>query len=345
MICLSLVEYIFYVSNFNMQLGRTKKARTEFSPRAYPAYTSLRSIMNPFGPEKTVPDPGENIYDPPDVYNPYLGVPEGEVDYLAIVENGDEYKPFLAPAPPLGDIGPSSNTLLALDHEDDNGEEIVPGLGWGINAKVSADLCNGTYDSFCGRSEDHECLLYGHNDHRGGLTFDSLSGWGIFTLRNVKHGMIFFKMDSWRSADHNPVTEGWTEENGGSRRLGKTHAVRSSSMNSDDDDNDDKDEELSQQPTDYYENEQRTLKKKKEDQSFCKDLTLEFAVNGNITRLNSDEILGPRHSLVQRVVQIWTVQNDPGLTKGENLVDVEVGVRLRGCQRQHVFWVTHIYWA
>jgi hypothetical protein len=292
--------------------------------------------MKPFGNDETVPETGENIYDPPDVYNPYLGVPKGEVDYLAIVENGNEYLPFSSPGPPLGDIGPNKNNLLALD-EDDNGEEIVPGLGWGVNAKVSADLCNGTYDSFCGRSEDNLCLLYGHNDHRGGMTFDSLSGWGIFTLRNLKHGMIFFKMDSWRGADHNPVTEGWAEENGGARRLGQDSIVRHSNS----------DLLHLQEPgyeTSSDHDNQRDLKKKKEDQNFCKDFTLEFAINGNVTRLNSDEILGSTHSLVQRVVQIWTVQNDPDLTKGETL-DVEVGVRLRGCQRQHVFWVTHIYWA
>ena len=282
------------------------QARTEFTPRANPEETSLRSIMKPAGPDQTVPQPKLNIYDAPDVYNPVLGVPEGEVDYLAIIENGEDFLSFQAPASPLPTgTTESSNRLIELT-VDDNGEDIVPGLGWGVNTKSSPHLCNGTYDSFCGRSDDQECLLYAHNDYRGGVTFDSLSGWGIFTLKNLKEGMIFVKMDSWRKEKDNPVTEGWTTENNGRLRRG--------------------------------------LKKDQEPAKFCPDFKLEFAFGDTIIRLNSDEILGERHSLAQRVVQIWTVLNDREFTEGET-VDIELGIRIRGCAHEHVFWVTHIYWA
>lgn len=260
-----------------------------------------------------LPHPNLNVYDPPDVYNPTLGVPKGEVDYLAIIENGNDFWTLDAPAPPLESAG-SSNRLIELT-VDDEGNDIVPGLGWGVNTKSSPQFCNGTYDSFCGRSEKQECLLYGHNDFRGGLTFDSLSGWGIFTLRNLTKGMIFVKMDSWRKAKDNPVTENWTSVNNkpGERSLTKRGNIR------------------------------RTLKDDP-NAHFCPDLLLEFAYGDTIVRIPADEILGERHSLVQRVVQVWTVMNDPGFTQGES-VDVELGIRLRGCGRDHVFWVTHVYWA
>jgi len=276
--------------------------------------------MKPFGlgPDKSLPQPEENIYDPPDMYNPVLGVPDGEVDYLAIVENGIDYLPFDAPAPPLRDIEVSNRLIkLAVDGE---GEEIVPGLGWGVTTKSSPDLCNGTYDSFCGRSKDQECLLYAHNDFRGGITFDSFSGWGIFTLKNLKEGLIYLKMDSWRQ--DNAATEGWTAENNGTRSRSLSNEGH----------------------VDNYKDENWFFHRSLANE-FCDDQTLEFAFGDTVIRLTSDEILAPeRFSLIQRVVQIWTVLEDRDYTKGDT-VDVELGLRLRGCQREHAFWLTHIYWA
>jgi len=297
------------------------QSKTEFTPRANPEETSIRSIMKPFGPDASLPEPELNIYDPPDVYNPILGVPDGEVDYLAIIENGVDYVMFNAPQP-LPRPTKTGNRLIELT-VDDKGENIVPGLGWGINTKSSPNLCNGTYDSFCGRSKDHKCLLYGHNDNRGGLTFDSLSGWGLFTLRGLKEGKVYVKMDSWRKASDNPVTEGWTEENNG-------QGVRS--LHSSD--------SVGQQTG------PGNVRRRAKDSNaeFCPDFLLEFAFGDQVVRLKYDEILGDRHALVQRVVQIWTVLDDPDFTKGET-VDIELGIRLRGCDRQHIFWLSTIYWA
>ena len=284
--------------------------------------------MKPFGPDKKLPQPPSNIYDPPDVRLPVLDVPRGQVDYLAIVENGNTYWEFDAPAPKLP-VKHTDNRLIKVT-VDTEGEQIIPGLGWGVATQSSPEFCNGTYDSFCGRSSNNSCLLYGHNDFRGGLTFDSLSGWGIFTLRNLKHGMIFVKMDSWRPAKDNPVTEGWTEVNNG-------HGGRFLTVSL----HDNKNHRL------LNEGQPRSLRKMKKASSpkgFCPELVLEFAVGERIISIKSDEILGEKHSLVQRVVQIWTVLNEPDFTKGETL-DVELAIRLRGCGRQHVFWLTHIYWA
>lgn len=270
-----------------------------------------------------LPQPRANIYDPPDVRLEVVEVPYGNSDYLAVVENGLPYWEFDAPAPPLP-VARTGNQLIKVT-VDAEGEEIVPGLGWGVTTLSSPESCNGTYDSFCGRGADNPCLLYGHNDFRGGLTFDSLSGWGVFTLRNLKHGMIFVKMDSWRKPEENPVTEEWTEVNkdGGGRSL----SVSSHEHKGNDG---------------LGMGHRGNLRKMTE--GFCPDLVLEFAVGEKVIQIKSDDILGEKHSLVQRVVQIWTVLNDPDFTKGETL-DVELGIRLRGCERQNVFWLTHIYWA
>lgn len=63
--------------------------------RVHPAAVNLRVLMKPAGPEKWIPQPIYNAYDPPDVYNPTTDVPPGEFDYVGVVENGIEYAEFL----------------------------------------------------------------------------------------------------------------------------------------------------------------------------------------------------------------------------------------------------------
>lgn len=200
-----------------------------------------------------------------------------------------------------------------------------------LPTKASPNMCNGTYDSFCGRDEKNQCLLYAHNDHRGGLTFDSLSGWGVFELKGLKHGQVFVKMDSWRRLGDNPSTDGWTEVNNGwdgHRELAHSPYLDSSSEDQDHED----------------ENHRKLGKKKGEDT--CPEMHLDFAINGKIIKsLEHKEILAkPNHLLAQRVVQIWPVLDDPDMVK-DGPIDVEFAVRMRGCSREYVFWVTHIYWA
>jgi hypothetical protein len=72
------------------------QARSEFTPRAYPHLTSLRSLMPPEMLEN-INLRDENVYSPPDVRIPLLDPPPGDIDVLSIVENGSEYTPLLAP--------------------------------------------------------------------------------------------------------------------------------------------------------------------------------------------------------------------------------------------------------
>ncbi len=47
--------------------------------------------------------------------------------------------------------------------------------------------------STCKRAATNDCLLYGHNDGRGLLQGDGLSGWLVFTLPELKEGLVFIK--------------------------------------------------------------------------------------------------------------------------------------------------------
>jgi hypothetical protein len=103
-----------------------------------------------------LPVPKKNVYNPPDVFNPTIHVPDGEFDYLAVVENGIDYAEFLtfdySPLP----AGYLKNKLIPLGIAS-----IKPGLGWYADSNANPDECDGSFDAFCGRGNDNDCLLYG----------------------------------------------------------------------------------------------------------------------------------------------------------------------------------------
>jgi hypothetical protein len=49
--------------------------------------------------------------------------------------------------------------------------------------------------STCRRHKSSNCLLYGHNDGRTKITGDALSGWIVFTLPELKEGLVFAKLE------------------------------------------------------------------------------------------------------------------------------------------------------
>lgn len=74
-------------------------------------------------------------------------------------------------------------------------------------------MCDGEYDSWCNRDDENGCLLYAQNDGRRQLVFDSLSGWGIFEIPNVRQGLIIIKFHDWLQENTNAATDGWTTVN------------------------------------------------------------------------------------------------------------------------------------
>jgi hypothetical protein len=238
-----------------------------------------------------------------------LEPPEGEINYLAIIENDDKPVSSRQLLSPLSD----GETQRHDEHSYNNQishrtlEGLPIGRGWSLDGKPGDRHCNGTWDSQCGRGPGEPCLLYGHNDGRGGLMFDSFSGWMVLRF-TIKEGIIFIKFDTWYPPEAAGLTKGWTEENNGATRRDLSDMM-----------------------------DERHLAE------MCPDLLFEYSVNGKITTLTKDEFLAQKKQ-VQRVVETLTILDDPNFTSGKEM-EVEFGVRIRGCQRITTFHLTHVYWA
>lgn len=269
------------------------QARTEFTPRANPESTSLRSILKTGDYVPSVE--GELLYSGPDVRNPMFDVPQGQVDVLAILNNGRKF-----------DDGPTTRRQLVAEEAPTErslvSDKIVPGKGYQLDHPVG--YCDGTYNAVCKRTADNECLLYGHHDGRGGLRFHEFSGWIVMDVPNVKEGIIMIKMETWHFADEVTIAEGWTTVNN----------------------------EVDQH---------RRLKRQQI--PFCDDFHFDFAIDGKITSWNLKEFQEANKN-IQRVVEVFTLLDDPTYTKGEGK-NVEVAIRMHGCGDQKVFSLTHVYWA
>lgn len=302
--------------------------RTEFTPRATPDQTSIRSLIKP---GCYVPTPKKNIYDPPDVHNPNLDAPDGTVDLISIVENGIDFLPNRARIESISkERRMAEHVHPKMDsHRELSNPDIIPGQGWGLSSFSAPDNCDGSYDSFCGRDESNTCLLYGHNDNRGGLLFDGYSGWLILNLDDFKHGIVVVKIEDYHDTGVNKRTEGWTCENNASdcesaRRL--ETSLRGSTL----------------APQETIENDEaRRLKSSAPE--ICNDFAFDFAIDGKITTWNRTE-WEEHGEAVQRVVQTWTLMDDPDYTGGATK-DVELAMRQRGCGRSRTFSLTHVYWS
>jgi len=298
------------------------KGRTEFTPRYSPRTTSIRSIMKY---ESQKPQPELNVYDPPDVFDPNLNVPDGAVDYLSIVENGNDFLPLRARA----SNGVEERSLVS--HQRDLlKSDFELGKGWGLVTKSSPDNCDGSYDSFCGREKDSDCLLYAHNDRRGGLVFDSLSGWLVLNLESLTHGLIILKIEDWHKSGDNPVTQGWNCENNACPQ-----SLRSLSTS----------EEVSHviSVPDVESNwTAADIRRQLNAPPICNNFQFEYSIDGEMKSWNATEWRDNQIHL-QRVVQLWTILDDESFTDKPR--DVEVAIRITGCQRINTLMLTHVYWA
>lgn len=188
------------------------KGRTEFTPRANPDETSLRTIIKP-APDGWVPKIEEELlYDGPDVPNPSLMVPEGELDVEAIVVNRrrqSEFDMYEFMHPPNQLTPEIANERFNLRRR--RLEEIKAGKGWLLDTKPGN--CDGTATGICGREKSSNCLLSGHMDYRGGLIGDEFSGWFAVNVPNVTAGIIIIKVETWHLKRESKLTEGWTAAN------------------------------------------------------------------------------------------------------------------------------------
>lgn len=282
--------------------------RSEYTPRANPAATSIRSILRP---DVEVNDPPPNFYDPPDVYNPAFDPPDDkDVDYVAIIENGNDFLPMTARheylltqirPPKVERHAPRSN--------------LPAGKGWFYSGVAAADNCDGSYSSFCNRGADKDCLLYAHNDGRGGLYGDGLSGWILMTLSDMQHGLIIVALNEG-GAHTNTKTLGWKCEN---------NEANCKNPISDEESNSSEKTPKNQEP--------------------CKDYTVEFSVNGKVTTLPS-ETFKEQIQTIERTVDLSVVLNDENFVPEGQSQDVEFGIRMGGsCGRSNTLKFSFVYWA
>jgi hypothetical protein len=175
------------------------QARSEFTPRSYPAYSNIRTLMRP-EMRAVVGEGPPNVYNPPDVFNPALHPPPGAVDVLSIVEAGVDYQSVLVP-----------DYTDFFKKPTFSGPPKVPiGKGAELHTQSGDDFCDGSVDSFCKRDGDSKCLLYAHNDGRNGIAIDNVSGWLVMNVPDLKNGYIALKFESWHGPDEIAKTKGWT---------------------------------------------------------------------------------------------------------------------------------------
>jgi hypothetical protein len=310
------------------------KARTEFTPRAFPSLTNIRNLMPPEMAATINPAP-KNVYQPPDVFNPSLHPPVGAVDVLSIVEAGVPFRSLLAPDLATGFYKKPSFSSPPK----------VP-IGKGINLRTQAgdDFCDGSVDSFCDRGSDQECLLRAHNDGRNGLVFDGYSGWTVMNLPDLKNGYIVVKIECWHGSGSAYRTEGWTSINNeqGTRRRRQEEDPNIPPSAADFQNRTDT---LSSMDETFNSSKAgRRLKKKKSNvPDYCPEFHLEWAIDGKVTSLNLTEFNEQKKRL-QRVIDMVVLLKDPDYTGGEEK-EVEVAVRMTGCGRIKTFRMSHIYWS
>ena len=287
------------------------KARSEFTPRAYPDFTNIRSIMPPSQLEQ-INDPPQSIYEE-DVFNPDLHPPEGALDVLNIIEAGLPY---------TSTMDPDYITPFHPKPKFDKVSTLQPGKGYHLD--TYAGFCDGSVDSFCHKSEDANCLLYNHNDGRKGLLMDAYSGWMVTNLPEFKHGFIAIKLETWHRRPENLKTKDWTSMNNEGRKL--SHG---------------RDEPFLRSPSQDSVDVHRVLGKKPPPE-YCDDFKFEFAIDGKVTQWTKSE-WDEHAGKIQRVVELYKIVEDPSLTGGEEK-EIEFAFRLLGCPEKEMK-LTHIYWA
>lgn len=80
---------------------------------------------------------------------------------------------------------------------------------------VPAGYCDGTSNHECKREPSSICLMTGHNDSRGQMVGDGLSGWLTFQLKDFSQGIFAGRIQYWHAHNSNKRTEGWDAINNG----------------------------------------------------------------------------------------------------------------------------------
>ena len=284
------------------------RGATEWTPRIDPYHSNIRSLVEP-SPTGYVPgliDVEVQVYRGRDPVIPSQRVSKGEVDVAVIARS----------LPPR-DSSSTKRILSSLTGRHHNRRrrleavaKILPGDGWSVHAHPGG-YCDGTLNSVCNRGKSFNCLMSGHNDARGCIKGDGLSGWLVLQLKDVSEGIFMARIEDWHNYNSNQRTEGWVEVNNG--RI---------------DDNG------------------RTRRLKAPPPEHPPEFRFEVAVNGVIvSSWNSTEYKEQCHVLSYNnfICLLW---NDEERSQRKEKEDIEIGVRLGGDGgRNAMMAISHIYYA
>ena len=130
------------------------------------------------------------VYKGRDPHFPIMKIPDGEVDVAAVSRSlppqSNRRRSLTFPRTQQEYISSSAvqqqQNLRSVNKRQNNSRNleeksgIVPGEGWTVIGHP-AGFCDGTSNAECHREPDTDCLMGGHNDSRGILLGDGLSGW------------------------------------------------------------------------------------------------------------------------------------------------------------------------
>jgi len=208
------------------------RGAAEWGPRHDPDRSSIRSLLKaaPNGYLPEVIGLEEQLYQGKDPHMPSQRVPKGEVDVATIARSlpprsNREKRKLVSPRNSQDN---HHSTIQDDRHnesrnlEGDEGKEvkIIPGEGWTI-MNSPAGYCDGTLNHQCHREKSSNCLMSGHNDNRGMVFGDGLSGWLVLQLKEITEGFALARMEYWHNYNSNPRTDGWTEVNNGGKDDGR----------------------------------------------------------------------------------------------------------------------------
>eukprot|EP00537_Pseudo-nitzschia_pungens_P007589 CAMPEP_0172357806 /NCGR_PEP_ID=MMETSP1060-20121228/2136_1 /TAXON_ID=37318 /ORGANISM="Pseudo-nitzschia pungens, Strain cf. cingulata" /LENGTH=1002 /DNA_ID=CAMNT_0013078649 /DNA_START=148 /DNA_END=3156 /DNA_ORIENTATION=+ len=217
-------------------------------------------------------------------------------------------------------------------------DAIVPGRGWLASGWSAVnDFCDGSAQSECARSKDQDCLIYGGSDVHREVHGNGLSGWLVFTIPNVREGIILARIEWWCGMMYpiNILTKDWTEVNNG-----MTHDTTPWNLTAHRDLVVD-----SSVPEDEWER-QRNLKPTL-DQFVPKDFEMDIAINGAIVKtMKREEWVKYTREAVKNVAA-FPLLDDPSMAEKEwEGEPMEVAIRFRTkLKPQQNYCISHIFYA
>ena len=298
--------------------------RTEYTPRANPDQTSIRSLMLPASDGYLPYVEKEVLYDAPDVDISSIYPPAGSLDVRVVASLGRSSTAYRQ----LSDDQISTKGLMKHNRSIAARKlplsTIKPGQGPYLH-DYNSGYCDGSSNSWCDRDKESPCLLSGHNDRRGGIMFDPFSGWIVMKISDVKYGIVIVKLDLM--IINNKRTEKWMKVNNGKRSLRSLLYPES----------------VSQNGSEIFHH--RLLQRLPPDMGtfLHPDCVLEYAIDGNVTSLDKDAILQKKIDL-QRAVAIYPLLDEEHYEGSEEL---EIALRITGCEERRggTYRLTHVYWA